>query len=176
MRHHSLSLSIPAVVAVFSLLSCGTTKTFPVRTYNMGDPVTLGRLTYTVYETRWLSRLGEDPAPRIPQHRFFLIRASIGNGASTDVMAPNLTVEDSKGTVYQEISNGEGVPQWIGYLRHIKPADAVQGYLLFDVPPGAYNLRVWDENSERAALVAIPLSFNSETPEPSPLPPVLPKE
>ncbi len=170
MRHYSPSLLIPAVAAVICLASCGNEQTFPVRTYNMGDPVALGRLTYTVFETRWLPRLGEDPVPRIPQHRFFLIRVSVANSGSSDTLAPNLTIEDAKGNVYQEISNGEGVPQWIGYLRHIKPADSVQGNLLFDAPPGAYKLRVWDENSERAALVTIPLSFNSEAPNALPEP------
>ena len=57
------------------------------------------------------------------------------------------------------------MPQWIGYLRQIKPADSAQGYLVFDAPPGHYKLRVLDEDSNHAALIDIPLTFNAETPE-----------
>jgi hypothetical protein len=56
------------------------------------------------------------------------------------------------------------VPQWIGYLRTAHPADALQGNILFDVPPGHYKITMSDEE-QHAALVDIPLSFGAETPE-----------
>jgi hypothetical protein len=171
MRHQMQISLLAAATAVLCLTSCSSNSKFPVRTYNMGERITLGHLTYTVFETQWVPRFGEDPTPRIPQHRFFLLRVSITNGGSGDVLSPNVILEDDKGEAYQELSNGEGAPQWIGYLRHIKPAESAQGNLLFDVSPGHYNLRVFDETGDKAALVNIPLSFGSETPDVPVLPP-----
>lgn len=158
----SLLLFAAAGVAL-TLSGCGG-QNFPVRTYGMGEKVMLGHLSYTVFETQWLPQLGDQSAPRVPQNRFFLVRASIVNGGSSDVVAPNVAVEDDSGHVYQELSNGDGVPQWIGYLRQIKPADSAQGNLVFDAPPAHYKLRVMDEDSNHSALIDIPLTFNAETP------------
>ena len=167
----ALFLTVAGAAMLFS--GCGE-QTFPVRTYPMGEKVMIGHLTYTVFETQWLTQLGDPSAPRIPQNRFFLVRASIVNSGASEVISPNLTVEDDHGHVYRELSNGDGVPQWIGYLRQIKPADSAQGNLVFDAPPGHYKLRVLDEDSNHAALIDIPLSFNAETPE-VPLPSELKK-
>lgn len=153
-----------AVSAALLLSGCGEQK-FPVRTYPLGEKVMIGHLSYTVFETQWLTELGDPATPRVPQNRFFLVRTSIVNSGSSEVVSPNLTVEDDQGHSYPEVSNGDGVPQWIGYLRQIKPADSAQGNLVFDVPPGHYKLRVMDEDENHAALIDIPLSFNAETPQ-----------
>ncbi len=137
----------------------------PVRTYPMGDRVTLGHLVYTVFETQWLTQIGEGPSARVPQQRFFLVRMSITNSGAEEVLAPNLMLIDDSGQSHAELSNGEGVPKWIGYLRPIKPAESAQGDLLFDVPPKHYKLRISDEGEQILAMVDIPLSFGEETPE-----------
>ena len=142
---------------------------FPVRTYPMGEKVLLGSLSYEVFETEYLTQLGDPPDARIPQDRFFLVKLSVSNGGSDTVSVPSFQVENDRGKVYQEISNGEGVPEWIGYLRSLKPAEAAQGNALFDAPAGHYRIRIKDESGERAALIDIPLTFNAETPDvPSP--------
>jgi hypothetical protein len=159
-------------VGVFLLAtSCSPNRTSPIRTFPMGDKVTLGHLIYTVFETQWLTQIGEGAAARVPQHRFFLVRMSITNSGADEVLAPNLTLLDESGPTYGELSNGEGVPKWIGYLRPIKPAETAQGDLLFDVPPKQYKLRITDEAEQIVALIEIPLSFGSDAPElPAPLP------
>ena len=150
--------------------SCSSSEKFPVRTYQMGEKVTLGPFIYNAFETQWLTHLGDDVTPRLPQHRFFVIRVSILNSGGTELIGPNLSLVDDSGKVYEELSNGEGVPQWIGYLRQLKPADSSTGNLVFDAPPRHYKLKVLDETGERAALIDIPLSFNAESPQvPSPL-------
>jgi hypothetical protein len=78
---------------------------------------------------------------------------------------PNVSVIDDNGKAYPEISDGTGVPQYIGYLRRVKPAEAAQGHALFDAPPRHYKLRITDEDGEHAGLVDIPLSFTSESPD-----------
>lgn len=154
----------PAVLAVLFLSSCSKEK-FPVRTSPMGEKVVLGSLIYNAFETRWLTQFGEEPTPRLPQNRFFLIRVNITNSSGSNALAPALSIVDDNGNTYEELSNGEGAPQWIGYLREIRPAESAQGNLVFDAPPRHYKLRVADETGERVAFIDIPLSFTAESPE-----------
>lgn len=153
------------LMAAFFLSSCGEERGYVVRTYNLGERIELGHIVYVVFETQWLTQIGELPDARIPQNRFFLVRMSAVNSAGTDVIVPNMTIQDDSGNTYRELSDGTGVPQWTGYLRSVKPAESVQGNVLFDAPPRRYKLRITDETGERAALVDIPLSFTSETPD-----------
>jgi Domain of unknown function (DUF4352) len=144
---------------------CSSPAKPPISQYNMGEKVPVGRLSYTVFETQWLTHLGEGASARVPQNRFFLVRLSAVNGGSSDTAIPTLTLEDDKGQKYEELSNGDGVPQWIGFLRTARPADSVQGNVVFDVPPGHYKMTLTDEDQSHAARVDIPLSFGAETPE-----------
>ena len=150
--------------------SCSFTGPKMVQTYQMGDRVTLGHLVYTVYETQWLTQLGQGPNARIPQNRFFLVRMSISNTATGDTITPSMTLVDDTGQTYHEISNGDGVPQWIGFLRQIKPTESSQGNVLFDVQPKHYKLRVADESEQTVALIDIPLTFTPDHPEAPPIP------
>jgi hypothetical protein len=160
-----------ALAAVTCLLT-GCTPTAPkLVTYEMGHRVSLGHLVYTVFETQWLTQLGTGADVRIPEHRFFLVRLSAVNGGSEQMAIPNLSIEDDQGNSYDELPNGEGVSQWIGYLRQAKPAESLDGHIVFDAPPRHYKLRVVDESGDHAAFIDIPLSFNAESPEaPIPMP------
>jgi len=158
--------SVPVLCAAALLLSgCSGPAKPTILQYNMGEKVPVGHLSYTIFETQWLTHLGEGPGARVPQNRFFLVRLSAVNGGSNDAPIPTLTLEDDKGQKYEELSNGEGVPQWIGFLRTARPADSVQGNVVFDVPPGHYKVTMTDEDQSHAARVDIPLSFGAETPE-----------
>ena len=77
---------------------------------------------------------------------------------------PNVTIEDDRGNSFPELRDGDGVPQWIGYLRQVKPAESTSGNLVFDAPPAHYKLRVTDENEDAFAYIDIPLSFGAEVP------------
>jgi hypothetical protein len=160
-------VTIFAVVAAAALLSsCGDgDQPYPVRTFNMGERIALGHINYQVFETQWLTHLGQGADQRIPKGRFFLVRMSVLNSGGADMIAPNLSVEDDSGNSYPEISEAEGVPQYIGFLRSLKPAESVTGNALFDAPPRHYKLKIKDETGEKTAYVDIPLAFVSETPE-----------
>ena len=164
--HIPRSLSFSAI-GLFLLLSAGCSRhsSSEIRTYSMGDRVELGHLVYTVFETRWASQLGEGPTARVPQHRFFLVRMNVGNTANSRAIVPNMNIEDDQGNSYPEIRDGESVPEWLGFLRPVTTLEAAAGNVLFDVPPAHYKLRVTDEDSQRAALVDIPLSFRSDSPD-----------
>jgi hypothetical protein len=166
MRYIRNILLIAAVVAALFLTACSSDeKAYPVRTYNMGERVDLGHLVYIVFETQWLTHIGDGPEARIPQNRFFLVRMSATNSLGTDVIVPNVSVLDDSGKVYNELENGDGVPQWVGFLRNVKPAESAQGNVVFDAPPRHYKLKISDENGDHTAYIDIPLSFGAETPE-----------
>lgn len=155
---------LTAAVAAFFLSACSHDgQTAAVRTFPMGDKVEVGHLVYRIFDAQWMTQIPQDPAPRIPQQRFLLVRLSADNASGADVLIPGLTLE-ADGRTYTELSSGEGVPQWIGILRKVKPGDSVRGNVIFDAPPQHYKLRVMDENSEATALVDIPLNLNPEAP------------
>jgi hypothetical protein len=166
---HAFVVAFWFLTLVFVFTACSSSSPPEVRTYYMGDRVELGHLVYTVFETRWLTQIGEGPSARVPQNRFFLIRLSVGNTSSREMLVPNMTIEDDKGNTYPELTDGDGVPQFLAVLRPVTIADAAAGNALFDAPPGHYKLHIADEENERLALVDIPLSFRSDVPEvPSP--------
>jgi hypothetical protein len=162
---------LAAVIAAFLLNACSSDRSPQVRTYSLGEKAELGHIIYTVYETQWMPQFGDGPTARVPQHRFFLVRMAAVNSSAIDLIVPSVTIEDDKNNSYSELPNGDGVPDWIGSLRRVKPAESVRGNLLFDAPPAHYKLRVTDENEENSAYFDIPLSFGAEAPTPElPLP------
>jgi hypothetical protein len=101
----------------------------------------------------------------VPQHRFFLVRLRAANGTSAPLIGPNFTLEDDHGKTYPELSNGDGVPNPIGYFRSFGTLETKHGNALFDAPPGHYKIKLADETGEKVAYVDIPLTFISESPE-----------
>ena len=165
MRYLRLFPILAAVTAALLLNACTREPApAPVHNYSLGEKAKLGHIIFTVYETQWLPQLGEGPAPRIPEHRFFLVRVTAVNSGGADLIVPNVTVEDDRGNSYPELRDGDGVPQWIGYLRQVKPAESTQGNLVFDAPPAHYRLRITDENEDTSAYIDTPLSFGAEIP------------
>jgi len=154
-----------AVAALLTLSSCSAGKDNSLKVYEVGTHAEVGHIIYTVFETQWLPQIGAGDTARVPSNRFFLIRLSAVNSGSEEVLIPNMTLVDDQGNNIEELENGEGVPQWIGYLRKAHPADSVSGNVVFDAAPKHYRLKVSDENGEKPALIDIPLSFNAETPQ-----------
>ena len=157
--------TICLLAAAATLAGCGKGSAPQSKlTYKMGDRMQVGPLVYNVLETQWKPQLGDMLATRIPQNRFLLLRLTITNSGGKDVAVPLLNLEDGKGNTYQELADGNGVNNWMGMLRTIKPAQTEEGWILFDVPTSAYNLRVTDgaeAGSEQSLLIEIPLSMES---------------
>ena len=154
-----------ALACLAASTACSPAIPAESRLHRMGERVTVGSLVYNVFEDQWKAQLGQDAGARVPKDRFFLIRLSVVNGGATDLMVPALTLVDDSGQTFPELSNGDGVPEWTGYLRKVKPADTLQGNVVFDVPPKHYRLRVADENSQITREIDIPLNFTSDTPD-----------
>lgn len=157
---------IAAAVLAAGLLSCSNgEKIEPAHTYQLGERVPVGHLIYTVFEKQWENQLGQGIDARIPENKFYLLRLSVVNSGGSEVIIPNTQLADDSGGEYPEAGDGEGVQNWIGNTRQLRPAETFQGYLLFDVQPKHYKLRVFGEEEKQAAFVDIPLSFDSDVPD-----------
>src|SRR5689334_11911864 len=100
---------------------CVPARAPDVPPHRMGDRVPVGSLIYNVFDDQWKTELGEGSDVRIPKDRFFLIHLSVVNGGSGDFLVPTLTLVDDSGQSYTELSNGDQVPSWMGFLRRLKP-------------------------------------------------------
>ncbi|HUB82382.1 MAG TPA: hypothetical protein VMB03_26475 [Bryobacteraceae bacterium] len=168
MRSRRPWLVLTAVIAFLGLNSCKS-STSSSKIYDIGSRVEMGHLIYTVFETQWLPQLGAGDTARVPQHRFFVVRLSAVNSGSEEMDVPNVTLIPDQGDPIEELSDGDQVPQWIGFVRKVKPADSISGNVVFDAEPRHYRLKLMDEDGEKSALVDIPLNFNADAP-PGPLP------
>ncbi len=155
------------LLGLLLLNGCGESSSTDSFVYKMGDKVTVGSLVYTAIEAEWRPELGGgDGLPQTPQHRFLLLKVSITNSGGAQVSVPLLTLENDKKESLMEVSEVRNVQNWLGIVRLINPAQTEQGYIVFDVPTGAYKLRVTDgkePGSETTRLIDIPLSLSEPT-------------
>lgn len=150
-----------ALVLLALLLICGCAGQTPrtPRIFAMGERVEVGPLVYIVQDTEWQDRLGEGALARVPEHRFLLVRLSVTNSGIQETDIPPLALVASDGRTYGELSRGESVPGWLGYLRTLRPAATEHGRVVFDAPTGAYRLRVaalGKDDEETHALIDLP--------------------
>ncbi len=155
--------SLGVLVVAMILVSCSIgPASEPV--HEMGELTTVGPMNYTVLETEWQTQLGQSVNAAIPKDKFLLIRLSIVNSGNQQAAVPLLNLVDTHGDTHMELSQVEGVPDWLGLLRILEPAATLQGTIVFDVPAGDYQLRVTDGGDlerERTALISIPLTLRA---------------
>ena len=140
----------------------------PVRVYHLGEQVEAGTLAYTVLEAKWRAQIGEGSDVRVPEHRFLVVHFTVTNSGARDMMAPALTIVDQSGRNYDESMDGRGVPSWLGIIRKMKPAETLDGAILFDAEPKSYKLKLDDGSGISPSMVELPLQFEAgETAIPS---------
>jgi hypothetical protein len=96
------------------------------------------------------------------------VRLSVTNSGVSDSAVPAMSLVDAQGQAYPELTDGHGVAEWLGLLRTVKPAQTERGRVLFDVPTGAYRLRVAndaDPEEQKAAHIDLPLQLTPALPE-----------
>lgn len=171
----------PRLQHIFLLLTLLLTgcqeKARPVTNFQMGEKVDIGPFTYVVVESSWVNQLGEGFQVRYPQNRFLMLTVSVTNRSASEAGVPLLSLEASSGQQFQELSEGDGVTQWMGILRTVAPAQSLQGRILFDVPLSTFRLRLPDGGEsgyEKYAWVNIPLTLDSDQVQ-APLPGTLTK-
>jgi hypothetical protein len=163
------------LLIAFLLTGCKE-KQRSVTNFEMGERTDLGPFTYVVVESAWSSQLGEGFQIRTPQHRFLTLTLSVTNRSTGEASVPMLALEASNGAQFPELTDGNGVGQWLGILRTVGPAQSIQGRILFDVPLSTFKLRLTDGGEtgyDKYAWVSIPLSIDSDqiqTPLPGPTP------
>ncbi len=137
-------------------------KPAPVNVFRMGDKVQVGPLIYNVFETKWLPQIGEGPEARTPAHRFLILHLTVVNGGAEPLSVQSFQLVDGSGQVYQESIEGKDVPHWLGIARTVKPADTLDGSVVFDVEPKTYKLRLDDgSGSGVVQMVELPLQFEA---------------
>jgi hypothetical protein len=110
----------------------------------MGDRVETGSMTYNVFEAEWKTQIGTGQQATVPAHRFLVVHISATNGGADPVSLPALTLTDDSGELYNEaVAPGE-VPALLGLVRSLKPADTLDGRVVFDVEPKSYKLKLDD--------------------------------
>ena len=132
------------------------------KVYQMGEPVKTGPLVYNVLDTEWFDQLGDPAAPRLPHDHFLAVRFSVTNAGSLTSGIPPLTVVNNQRVTYAELNEANALPEWIGYIRTVKPAETVHGRILFDVPTGDYRLKVTDDaeqENQSSATIQMPLEL-----------------
>ena len=140
--------------------------------YEMGSAAPIGSVHFTALSTEWKDQLDSSAVPLVPKHRWLLINVTITNGGGQDASLPMLTLVDAAGTEYKEEEKGDGVSNWLGLMRLLKPAETTQGSLIFDVPAGPYKLKVrsgGDPETELAVYVKIPFQIEAAPAEKSPI-------
>jgi len=63
----------------------------------------------------------------MPHNRFFAVRLTVTNSGVVTSGIPPIFVADQRGTSYPELTDAEGVSEWLGYIRTVKPADTLHG-------------------------------------------------
>jgi hypothetical protein len=90
------------------------------------------------------------------------VRISATNSGTSTSSIPPLMLSDSQGKTYAELSDAEGLPEWLGYIRSVKAAETVFGHVVFDVLPDNYRLKVGDDaepENQKTAIVELPLQL-----------------
>jgi len=140
-------------------MGCGE-QARPVSIFNMGEKVQAGPLIYTVIEAEWKPELGSGDKVHTPSQRFLLVHLTATNSSAETVSIPSLTLTDSSGQTYNEAISTAEVPSLWGLVRRVKPADTMEGYILFDVAPKSYKLKLEsDAGSSDVSMVEMPLQF-----------------
>ncbi len=159
---------VPALAAgVLWLCGCGSPPApEESRVYRPGEAVTIGYLTYNVLDTRILRQLGDNPdTARFPNERFYVVRMNIQNSGSSDEPVPGMALVSDEGQVYNELTDGSGLADWLGIVRAAKAGQALEGTVLFDAPARHYRLRLTEEYGTPELSINLPLRFSDAAPQ-----------
>ena len=151
-----------AAAVVPLLAACEKPAPRPTR-HKLGETVQSGPLKYSVLATRWALQTGEGLAVRTPTNRYYILQITVLNTGKTEVFVPALSIESASGQSYDELADGAGVPNWIGVVRRLNPAETLEGAIAFDVPQGTYALRVPNEEDAITAYIDLPFQLDSPT-------------
>lgn len=147
-------------VLILPLVACSTNSKPQATIYAAGDKATMGTLVYNLTDAETTPQLGDDPAnQRTAQNRFYLLKVTVSNSGNEDQPIPGMTLVDDGGKMYNELSDGTGVSNWLGVVRKVSSAQTEQGYVVFDAPLSHYRLRLNDTLDEKEIAIDVPATF-----------------
>jgi len=161
-----LYVSVLFSLALLGLTGCTSnsapTKGDEARVVPAGEKATAGHLTYNVVDSQILTQLGDEASPNVPHDRFLLVQINVTNSSNVDNPIPAVELVSDLGKTYSELTDGTGVPNWLGIVRHVGPGQTERGQVVFDAPAAHYKLRFSDETNNTEILADLPLSYAHE--------------
>jgi len=150
--------------ALVALAGCSNSapKTEEVRVVAAGEKAAIGHLSYNIVDSQILPQLGDDANPRVPHDRFLLIQIAVTNSSNVDNPIPAVELVGDDGKTYSELTDGTGVTNWLGMVRHVGPGQTERGDVGFDAPAAHYKVRFSDESTDNQILADLPLSYAHE--------------
>jgi hypothetical protein len=154
-------------ISILSLAAAGCSRDSSSKKestiYAAGEKAVVGPLTYSITDTEMTQTLGDDPTTtRNAQERFYLVKVTVSNSSSSDQPIPAMTLVDDAGHSIAELADGANVPNWLGVVRNVGPAQTEQGVVAFDAPTKHYRLRLNDPFDEKEIAIDVPLDFVHE--------------
>lgn len=133
--------------------------------FKMGERIEVGGLVYTVLEADWRTQLGDGAEAQLPKHRFLLIKVAVTNSGGQQRDIPLLHIEDARKNSYMELSEVKELSGWLGMIRLLPPGGIEDGWMVFDAPPGNYQLRLVSRegDDEVSRYVEIPLTLKDDS-------------
>jgi hypothetical protein len=137
-------------------------KSDEVRVVPAGEKAIVGHLTYNVVDSQIMAQLGDEAQPRVPRERFLLVQVAVTNNSNVDNPIPAIELISDSDKTYDEQTDGTGVTNWLGIIRHVGAGQTERGEVLFDAPAAHYKLKFSDESADNEVLVDLPLSYMHE--------------
>jgi hypothetical protein len=160
-------MSVLFVLALLGLAGCSGSGGSPAkseesRVVPAGEKASVGHLTYNIVDSQILAQMGDEANPRVPHDRFIVVQVSVSNSSNVDNPIPAIELVADSGQVYNELSDGTGVINWLGIVRHVGPGQTERGEVAFDAPAAHYKLKFSDESADTEVLADLPLSYSHE--------------
>jgi hypothetical protein len=127
-----------------------------------GEKASIGHLTYNIVDSQILTQLGDEANPRVPHDRFILVQIAVTNSSNVDNPIPAIELVGDSGKTYDELSDGTGVNNWLGIVRHVGAGQTERGDVAFDAPAAHYRVKFSDEFADAEVLADLPLSYTHE--------------
>ncbi len=121
--------------------SNSSTQVTEVR-HQLGQDVFVGYWAYRCMSAQWRKSIGSEYTAQYPDARFLVVDLAIRNNDKTASTLPPVKLVDNEGREYDESSKGIFMDNSFGMLKSLNPGVSSRGYVVFDVPPGKYALKV----------------------------------
>jgi Domain of unknown function (DUF4352)/zinc-ribbon domain len=112
-------------------------------TFSLKDTVHVGYWSYVVWDKEWQRTLDSGSFHKRADAEFLVLNMTVRNDDDTASVMPPFKLVDYEGREYDETSTATlYLPGSFGLLKTVNPGVRADGYIAFDVPRGAYRLKV----------------------------------